>query len=410
VTEGLPGTSAERLQIPDVQKRARTQRLVWAVVLLGAVLFALSAYRDRGQTLGEQYRTVRVERRDVVRAIEATGHLDARARFEVPAPFAGRLSEVLVRVGDRVKTGQLLARLDDRAGGFVVRNANASKDVATWHMAEARSAHDAASGEHTRVERLAARGLASGQELAAAASALTRANAALEAARAEQSIAAGQLASAKYEQRSGDITAPIDGVLLLAPENLGSAVTPERALFVVGEPLELMRVDVDVSEADIGDVRIGQQAAFEVQTFPGRAFSARVERVGVEPRREGGVVTYPVRLIADNADRALLPGMTAAVRLEVARATKVLAVREAALRFTPQGFAEAAPRSRLFRRVGPEQLEAIAVVPGLSDGTYTELRSGPGDPHVSERDEVAVGLLHPESASRTQPGLSLGGK
>jgi HlyD family secretion protein len=179
---------------------------------------------------------------------------------------------------------------------------------------------------------------------------------------------------------------------------------------VIGEPLELMRVDVDVSEADIGDVRIDQQATFEVQTFAGRTFRARVERVGVEPRREGGVVTYPVRLIADNADRSLLPGMTAAVRLEVARVVQVLAVREAALRYLPQGFAEAAPRSRLFRRIGPDQLEPIAVTPGLSDGTYTELRSGPSDARVSERDEVAVGVLHPDSASRAQPGLSLGGK
>jgi HlyD family secretion protein len=414
VTEGLPGTRAERLQIPDVQKRARTQRLVWAVLLLAAALLALSMYRGRAQPAGELFRTVRVERRDVVRVIDATGHLDARARFEVPAPFAGRLTELLVRAGDGVKAGQLLARLDDRAGNFVVRNANASKEAATWHMAEARSAHEAASGEHTRLERLAARGLASTQEVAAAKSALARANAVLEAARAEQSVAAGQLASAKYEQRLGDIVAPIDGVLLVAPEHLGSAVTPERALFVVGEPLELMRVDVDVGEADIGDVRVGQETKFEVQTFPGRKFSARVQRVGVEPRRESGVVTYPVQLIAENTDRSLLPGMTAAVQLEVARASRVLAVREAALRFTPPGFPAAAPRSRLFRRAGPEQLVALSVTPGLSDGTYTEVRPQPSaaqsEAGLSERDEVAVGLLRPESASQAQPGISLGGK
>jgi HlyD family secretion protein len=415
VTEGLPGTRAERLQIPDVQKRARTQRLVWAVLLLAAALLALSMYRGRAQPASDLFRTVQVERRDVVRVIEATGHLDARARFEVPAPFAGRLTELLVRAGDGVKSGQLLARLDDRAGNFIVRNANASKEAATWHMAEARSAHEAASGEHTRLERLAARGLASNQELAAAKSALARANAVLEAARAEQSVAAGQLASAKYEQRLGDILAPIDGVLLVAPEHLGSAVTPERALFVIGKPLELMRVDVDVGEADIGDVRVGQETKFEVQTFPGRKFTARVQRVGVEPRRgDAGVVTYPVQLIADNTDRSLLPGMTATVQLEVARASRVLAVREAALRFTPPGFAAAAaPRSRLFRRAGPDQLVAVPVMPGLSDGTYTEVRPQPTAAQseaLSEHDEVAVGLLRPESGSQAQPGISLGGK
>ena len=409
MTDGLPGTTAERLQIPDVQRRARNQRLVWAVVLIAAALGAIYVYRDRSRPVAELYRTVRVTRRDVLRVIEATGHLDARARFEVPAPFAGRLTDVSVRAGDRVKQGQPLARLDDRANAFVVRNANASNQAATWQVAGARSAFEAARDDVDHAERLAARGLASSQDVVNAKSALTKASAALEAARAEQSMAAGQLASAKFEHGLGEIRAPVDGVVLVAPENLGSAVTPERALFVVGEPLELMRVDVDVSEADIGDVRAGQQTSFEVQSFPGRKFSARVERVGVEPKREGSVVTYPVRLLADNRDGALLPGMTAAVQLEVARATNVLAVREAALRFLPPGYAPAPTRTRLFRRVSPAQLMAVAVAPGLSDGTYTEVRPAAGAT-LSERDEIAVGLLRADAADRAQPGISLGKK
>jgi HlyD family secretion protein len=411
VTEGLPGTSAERLQIPDVQKRIRTQRLVWMAVLLAAAVVGLSFFRGRDQPIGEQFRTVRVERRDVVRVIEATGHLDARTRFEVPPPFAGRVSELRVKPGDRVRAGELLARLDGRAGGFVVQNANASKEAATWHMAEAKSAHEAASGERARVERLVARGLASNQELELAHSALARANAALEAARAQQALASGQLASAKYEQQLTDIVAPIDGVVLVAPDNLGSAVTPARTLFVIGAPLELMRVDVDVSEADIGEVRVAQRTSFEVQSYPGRKFGARVLRVGVEPRREGAVITYPVQLMADNPDGALLPGMSASVQLEVARSPGVLAVREAALRYAPPGFAPAPARTRLFRRVGPDQLIAVPVVPGLSDGTYTQVQgTGTGSLALSERDEIAVGLLRPDSTGRAQPGISLGRK
>ncbi|HEX4353639.1 MAG TPA: efflux RND transporter periplasmic adaptor subunit [Polyangiales bacterium] len=409
MTDGSPGTSAERLQIPDVQKRTRNQRLVWAVVLIAAALGSLYVYRERSHAVGEAYRTVRVTRRDVVRVIEATGHLDARARYEVPPPFAGRLAEILVRAGDKVKQGQPLARLDDRAGVFIVRNADASMQAATWQMAGARTAFDAAKDDQTRIERLVARGLASEQDVANAKSALSKASAALEAARAEQSVAQGQFASAKFEHTQGQILAPADGVVLTAPENLGSAVTPERALFVIGDPLELMRVDVDVGEADIGDVRPGQPTTFQVQTFPGRTFSARVERVGVEPNREGSVVTYPVRLLADNRDGVLLPGMTAAVQLEAARVSNVLAVREAALRFVPPGAPSAPARTRLFRRVSPAQLMAVTVTAGLSDGTYTEVRAS-GSSTLSAGDEIAVGLLRPGAADRAQPGISLGSK
>jgi HlyD family secretion protein len=380
-------------------------------LLLAAAAAGTVMYGRRTEPVLELYRTVPVARRDVVRVIEATGHLDARSRFEVPAPFAGRLTELLVKAGDRVKAGQVLARLDDRAGVFAVRNASASRQAASWHMAEARSALEAATEERTRVGRLLERGLASSQEVAAAKNAVARASAALEAARAEESVADSQLASARFTQNQGEIVAPIEGVVLIAPENLGAAVTPERALFVLAEPLEWMRVDVDVGEADIGEVRVGQEASFEVQTFPGRSWSARVERVAVEPRRDGGVVTYPVRLIADNREGKLLPGMSAAVKLEVARATQVLTVREAALRFVPplDSIASAPPRTRLWKRVGPGQLQAVSVHPGISDGMYTQIDAA-GDVPLGERDAIAVGLLRSDAAERGQPGISLGGK
>jgi HlyD family secretion protein len=236
----------------------------------------------------------------------------------------------------------------------------------------------------------------------------------LEAARAQQDVAGAQLASARFNQGLGEITAPADGVVLIAPENLGSAVGPERPLFVLGDPLERVRVDVDVSEADIGLLQVGQAASFEVLTFPSRTFSARVERLAVEPRRDAGVVTYGVRLLADNPDRALLPGMSATVKIEVKRVSQVLAVRDAALRFIPPNadeLAQSAPRSRVFVRSGVAELRAVAVRAGLSDGMYTEITPEPGTA-LAEGAEVAVGLLAASVSGneRGQPGISLGGK
>ncbi|HET8934801.1 MAG TPA: efflux RND transporter periplasmic adaptor subunit [Polyangiales bacterium] len=412
MTQGIPSTSLEPLQVPDLQRRARTSRLLWLAAL--AVLAALAAvflFR-REERVVDPYRAVPVERRDLVRVVEAGGRVDARARYEVPAPFAGRLTEILVKSGDAVKQGQALARLDARLGAFAVRNASAAQQAAGWHKTEAQSASDAAKQELQRVTRLRERGLASEQELDAAQSAVARAKATLEAARAQEDVAGAQLASARFNQGLGEITAPADGVVLTAPENLGSAVTPERALFVLGDPLERVRVDVDVSEADIGLVQVGQAASFEVLTFPNRRFAARVERLAVEPRRDGGVVTYGVRLLADNPDHALLPGMSATVKLEVARVTHVLAVRDAALRFTPPNTdAAAAPRSRVFVKLNAGELRAVPVRAGLSDGMYTEITPEAGQ-SLAEGAEVVVGLLAvaASGSDRGQPGISLGGK
>lgn len=410
MTQGIPGTSAERLQIPDLSKRTRAQRLVW-IALLGAVALGVGYFVvPRDDEVVEPYRTVAVERRDLVRVVEAGGRVDARARYEVPAPFAGRLVEILAKPGDRVSQGQALARLDDRQGTFAVQNAAAAQQAAGWRKSEAQSALEAARNELQRITRMRERGLASEQEHSAATSAVARAKAALQAARAQQDVADSQLASARYTKGMTEITAPVDAVVLTGPENLGSAVTPERPLFVLGDPLDRVRVDVDVSEADIGLVRVGQTATFEVLTYPGRTFSGTVARLAVEPRRDAGVVTYGVRLLADNPDQALLPGMSATVKLEVAHVSDVLAVREAALRFTPPGLdPPAQPRSRVFLRVGVGQLRAVPVTAGLSDGMYTAIEPAQGS-GLTEGAQVAVGVLHPEAAERARPGISLGGK
>ena len=414
VTQGIPTSSAEPLQVPDLQRRSRMSRLFWlgALVVLAAV--AAFVLLGREERVVDPYRTVPVERRDLVRVVEAGGRVDARARYEVPPPFAGRLTEILVKSGDEVKQGQALARLDARLGAFAVRNASAAQQAAGWHKTEAQGALDASKKELQRVTRLRERGLASEQELGAAQSAAARAKAALEAARAQEDVAGAQLASARFNQGLGEITAPADGVVLIAPENLGSAVGPERPLFVLGDPLELVRVDVDVSEADIGLLQVGQAASFEVLTFPSRTFSARVERLAVEPRREAGVVTYGVRLLADNPDRVLLPGMSATVKIEVKRVSKVLAVRDAALRFTPPDadeLAQSPPRSRVFVHSGAGELRAVRVRAGLSDGMYTEVTPEVAS-DLAEGTQVAVGLLAAATSGseRRQPGISLGGK
>ena len=73
-------------------------------------------------------------------------------------------------------------------------------------------------------------------------------------------------------------------------------------------------IDAPVSETDIALIKQGQKAEVRVQALPGRTFDARVERIAIEPQKKGAVVLYPVTLFVDNADGALLPGMSARAR------------------------------------------------------------------------------------------------
>jgi HlyD family secretion protein len=409
VSEPAIGSSgAEGLQIPPLRSRARLRRVItFGVLLAGAA--AAGIFLMRPSPAAELYHTVPVARRSIVRLVDATGHIGVTGRVEVAASFSGRLVQILVEPGARVKKGQLLAKLDDRAQRLAVSQAQASQRAAAGRLAEARVAYNAAWEEQQHSERLAQRGLASQQDAVNAKTAADRAAAALAAAQAEESAASGSVASAALGHNSTDIVAPADGIVLKAPETLGMMVDPESALFVIGASLEMLRIDALVNETDIAQVRVGQATQFEVQGLPGRTFEARVERIALEPEIESGLVRYPVALSTSNADGLLLPGMTALVHLEVARVEHALAVHEAALRFSLDDAPPTPPRTRLWRRTGPAQAEPVAIRAGLSDGAFTEVTAAEGE-SLREGDPIVIGLFRPDEPDAERPSITLGNK
>ena len=412
--------SADRLSIPELARQARLRRLIaLAVVLVGAV--AAIVYYRRPEPVVERYRTEAVTRRDVVQLVESTGTLDVRSRVDVPAPMAGRLLSNAVHEGDQVEQGQLLGTLDARSAELSLRGARATAEAASGRVAQAQAAFSAAERARAQAARLLQQGLASPNDAEEAESALAQAKAALSAARAERKLADQTIAGAELGRDSSRITAPSAGVVLRAPDRLGAAVSPDKgALYVLGEPLTTMRLQALVTETDIARVKAGSKAEVLVQALPNERFSATVERVGIEPKQSGGVVQYPVTMLVDNPNAALLPGMSARVRIEIARADATLAVHEAALRFTPEDADPAEPRTRVWRHGrGANELEPVSVRVGVSDGVYAALlpegTAGGAAPalhggaaSLAEGDQLVIGLLRPNEAPR-KPSVSLGG-
>jgi HlyD family secretion protein len=381
--------------------------MTFAVV--GVLAAAATAYAVvRNRPVPTQYRTTAVERRSIVRVVEATGHLDVRTRVEVGAPEDGRLVELYVKSGDSVKANQPLARLDQRAASIALRGAEASVAAAGSRIAEAETALASATETRTRTERLLQKELASPADLEAARSAEAKARAALATARAERSATSASLKSAQLTQTLTTLVSPIDGVVLEAPTTLGPAVGPDHhALFVVGSSLDTLRIDADVAESEVGQLKPGELAHFAVPAYPGKSFEAHVERIGIDAQRTNAAVRYPVELSAQNPDRTLLPGMTATVTMEVSRVENALAVREAALRFHPEGTSDASPRGQVWL-VTQHGLEAVAVKPALSDGAYTAIEPVP-PAQLPVGTKLALGVLSGGSSDKAQgPGIKLG--
>src|SRR4030095_16903547 len=137
----------------------------------------------------------------------------------------------------------------------------------------------------------------------------------------------------------------VNGVVVSRNIEVGQTVAASfqtPILFLIATDLTKMQVDTNVSESDIGGVKVGDRATFTVQASPGRQFEGAVRQVRQAPVTVQNVVTYDVVVAVSNTDNALKPGMTATTRIIKREHDDVLMVPEQALRFLP----ERAPVSR----------------------------------------------------------------
>jgi len=403
--EGTQTPVTERLEIPKLDT-SRT-RTVTIAIAVGVAAFALASYFLTRSPKESPYRGASVMRMSIVKEVRVTGRVELTDLVEVPAPIEGQLVEVLVRPGDEVEEGQLLGHLDKVSAEVAFLVAQAELQVARAKVSETQAAVQRAARSLERTERLTEKGLSSASALEAARSEMVKAQAAFQAAKAERT-AAIETASLKGRDRDRtDIVAPRGGLVLEVPPHTGMMVGPQHRLFRIGAPLDRVHVEAPIGEADIGEMSLGLPAKFEVPTYPGRVFTGIVDHISPDPKTEYGAIFYTVTLTADNPDHVLLPGMTAQVRIKVAEVDDVLAVREASLRYTPQGAPSAPARTRVWRIHGTT-LEEVAVEAGLSDGAFTEVQ--PVEPKgLTENDVIAVGLRLAGDSGVATPSLSLRG-
>src|SRR5690606_3720750 len=180
------------------------------------------------------------------------------------------------------------------------------------------------------------------------------------------------------------IRSPVKGIVLDRAADAGKIVASSLnapTLFVIADDLAEMELRVDVDEADIGKVAVGNAARFTVEAYPGRGFAATITEVRYAPETTEGVVTYKAILAVDNTDLALRPGMTATATITVAVVADALQVPNAALRYAPpQAAGESGGGSGLLGLIMPRRPGANGAgtasgraVGVLRDGTPEEV-------------------------------------
>lgn len=318
-------------------KRWLPRIFILALVAGGAVFLVIKKPWAKGPT-PITYTTVTVGKGKIAAQVTANGTLSARGTVSVGAQVSGRIVELHADFNDKVKKGQLIAKLDPQVLQAQITSASAQLALANANVSKAQvSVHDA-DRQFKRQKTLQEQQLVAGATVEAAEVAWDTAKASLTAARAEVARAKAALEQAKLNLSYATIYSPVDGVVLSRSVELGQTVAaslqaPE--LFLIAEDLTLMQIDTAVSEADVGQLKDGMEAQFTVDAFPGKTFHGKVRQVRNAPTTTSGVVTYDAVIDVENPDLILRPGMTANVTFVLAEVNDAVKIPNSALRFKP---------------------------------------------------------------------------
>jgi HlyD family secretion protein len=232
----------------------------------------------------------------------------------------------------------VIARLDPSTLQARVEQAAATLSSAQASLGEAQATARNAEADYTRKADLAQRQLIARADADASRAARDQARARIASAQAQIRQQQASLSSARLDLEKSVIRSPVDGVVLqraVEPGQTVAASLQTPVLFKIAGDLAKMEIVLAIDEADIGQVREGQQARFTVDAFPERNFRGRVKQVRLAATNTNNVITYPVVVEVDNPEQVLLPGMTANAEIEISRKENALSVPNAALRFRP---------------------------------------------------------------------------
>lgn len=358
---------------------SRTKLLVIVAMLLLAAI-AVWYWGTKPESRQERYKTQAVDRGDIVQSISANGTLNPVELVNVGTQVSGTIFKMHADFNDQIKVGQVLAELDPALFRAQLQQSEAN-------VMNARAALKLAENKMTRNLALKEQGFISSD-------ALNVFEQQLDAARAQLALSAAQLARDRANLDYSVIKSPISGVVVARNVDLGQTVAASfqtPVLFQIAKDLRQMQIDTSVAEADIGQLRLGQQANFTVDAFHEREFTGTVKQVRLNPTIQQNVVTYNVVVTVANDDGALLPGMTANVRFAVNQKNAALRVPNAALRYKPtDADADSAtarqPGKPALYRLENDKPVRVSVRTGIADGSFTEIIEG----EIKEGDKLVV--------------------
>lgn len=361
------------MQPPLKRKIQRKHLLMLAGILAIGLVMRLTVFAP------PKVEVVRLTQQDLTTQIYGNGTVEAKEVVNISSKITGRLVEVAVDQGDRVKRGQVLAKLDaaelqaqSRQATATAEKAGASVALEQANLQKAQANLLLAEKNRTRFSALAAKELVSTQEaeqyetaFLVAREEAARAAAAVNSATGERGAAAAALAASRSRLDDALILAPEDGIIIRRELEAGATVSAGLPIFLLANP-ETVWVKANVDESQLKGVAPGQPATITLRSAPGAIFPGQVARLAWESDR----ITEELEV-----DVAFVPPLK---DFHLGEQAEVLISTE-----TRQG-AQALPKTTLVTRgklrgvwvVEDSRLRFQKVSTGVEDNHFVEITSG----------------------------------
>ena len=332
--------------------------------------------------------TAKVEKGEISESVTATGTVESVTQVDVGTQVTGIVDKLYADYNSVVHKGELIAEIEKTLLESELRSADANMESARLNYEYNRTNYE-------RDKKLHDKQLISDYEYQTSLKDYEVSKTSYEKAQADRVRAAKNVTYA-------EIYSPIDGVVISREVEVGQTVVSSMNvanLYVIAD-LDNMQVIGNVDEADIGQVKLGQNVTFTVEAYPDDKFQGHVTQVRLNPTTESNVVTYEVVVAAPNPDHKLIPGLTANLTIFVTQESDILTLPNRAFQFTPREYngaknlpvadmaampTDLTVGEKVVWKVSGDSLIPVKVKTGVGNRALTQILSG-----LKEGDIVAL--------------------
>lgn len=391
------------------------KKIIFIPIGLVAIIAALFLYKELTKSSTKVLETAKVSRGNIRGIVVETGVIKPQvgALVKIGAQATGTIMAMNVKIGDRVRKGQLIALIDDREIQKVIEQQKASlasaentlkqiEETYPERIREAKANYEYARLTYEREAELIKREYTTRDAVDRARSLAEASEANLKRlqseygtqmkiARANIEDIAAQLRQQETRLSYTRIYSPIDGVVSDVTVQKGETIVAGLQVANLVSVLDpkLLEMWIYVDETDIGKVTTGQRVEYSVDTFPDKIFHGVIEKVYPQPVVKENIVYYlAIVKIAPEDTSVLKPEMTTHIKIIVSEKQNILTVPNAAVKFEKG-------KQVAYKVINPDSVQQVEIRTGVRGEDNTEIISG-----VSEGDVVATKVILPVASKQ----------